>query len=601
MKKPKDFQLIVDRISAAENWRDSVYKDKWRDDLRQYRSQYKTPAGGNRSHIFIPETFMMVETVKSRIYESLFTNRPYVTILPRGNDDATKSSSAESLLDWQFNERMRIPRLFADDILPDAIIFGTTVVYTGWLKMDRKMRHRVTEEQMLTDDNGQPFLDEMGMPITMPVQRVVEDEVAIYDDPICQRVDIFDFFVDKAATNIQDARFCGHVEWLTKAQIESLEKSAGWKVNWKNIHPVEDALGGKEIRAELNGDSNEGMDVEFGAQEKGSFYKVHHYWEDDRHVVIINKEECALDEKNPFWHGQKPYDKCCYVNLTNEFYGMGLPEVVKDLQDELNTSRNQRIDYNTMALRRMWKVRKGCGLKNSDLVWRQSGVIPVEDMDDVQEILVQQLPASAFTNESVIKEDMKFATGVHDIVLGLANADETATTTMTKDSNASIRFKFFVEALVDDILLPVAAKCLALDMQYLEEERIIRLFDDNPAFASEIKTISPEELNGQYDFYYVGSSTEPMANKENYKQKVIEVYQLAMGNPMIQNDLNAQRNLLSELFKAAEMKDPNALLPAEPAPMMQQPMMPQEGLMQGNLTPMEQTPLVTGEINNQGA
>ena len=115
------------------------------------------PAGADRSHVFIPETFMMVETVKSRIYESLFTNRPYVTILPRGNDDAVKSSSAESLLDWQFNERMRIPRLFADDVLPDAIIFGTTVVYTGWLKMDRKMRHRVTEEQVLTDDNGQPI------------------------------------------------------------------------------------------------------------------------------------------------------------------------------------------------------------------------------------------------------------------------------------------------------------------------------------------------------------------------------------------------------------------------------------------------------------
>ena len=108
----------------------------------------------------------------------------------------------------------------------------------------------------------------------------------------------------------------------------------------------------------------------------------------------------------------KPYDKCCYVNLLDDFYGMGIPEALAGLQDELNTARNQRVDYNSMALRRMWKLRRGCGLTARDLVWRQNGVLQVDNMDDIMEINIQGLPADAFANESAIKQDMQDTTAV---------------------------------------------------------------------------------------------------------------------------------------------------------------------------------------------
>lgn len=589
VKKPKDFAVILERITTAEDWRDSVYVEKWKSYLRQYRSKYAN-AASDHSHVFIPQTFMQVETVKSRTYESLFTNRPYITIMPRGREDKEKADAVQALLDWQICERMHLPAVFADCLLTDALVFGTSVVFTGWLRKERMQKHRATVQRLLLDDMGMPFLDEMGAPISMDIKEIVEEPLMVYDDPVVQRIDLFDFFVDKTATTIQDARFCGHTEWLTKEQIQNLEAVAGWSVNWKNLSPVAYVKGGKEIRAELNGGSIEPVDDCFDKKSAGSIYEVKQYWEDNRHVVIINGEECALDEPNPFWHGMKPYDKCCYVPLVNEFYGIGIPEVLGDLQDELNTIRNQRIDYNNFCLRRMWKIRKGCGLTNKDLKWRQGGVIQVQDMDDVQEISVEKVPASAFTNEEVIKSDMKYATGVHDIVLGLSESDETATTTMTKDNNASIRFKFFIEELVDNILLPVARKCISMDEQYLEEDRLIRLFDNDQGYLDQFTSISPEDLEGEYDFYYVGSSVEPMANKEAYKQKMVEVYQLAMSNPLMQQNLEAQQKLLLELFRAVEVKDPQSLVPELP---MQQPMMMQAPPT-GN--PMQELGINTSEV-----
>lgn len=562
MKKPKDLNAIIERIASAQNWRDSTYKDKWKRAIKQYRSMAEQKPEG-RSNIFVPQTFMMCETVKARVAEALFANRPYISVLPRKSDKADEAKIVQSLLDWQMNERMNIKRIFADDLLQDAIVLGTTVCFTGWLKEERTVKKQATVLMPLEDGLGGYFLDEMGQPAQISQRIPITENIVVYDDPIAQKVDLFDFYVDRQATNIRDARFCGHVEWLTKEQIENLQENANWQVEWKTLSPVQDIIGGKEIRAETSGSTISGGDDTYSKDDLGGKYEVTHYWENNRHVVIINREQCVLDENNPFSHGEKPYDKCCYVPLTNEFYGIGIPEIITDLQDELNSVRNMRNDYNAYAIRRMWKMRKGCGLTAEDMVWKQGGVLQVEDMDDVMEINVQPLPASAFSNEDIIKQDMKDATGVHDIILGLAQADETATTTMTKDNNASIRFKFFIEDVVDDMLIPMAKKCLFMDTQYLEEGRLIRLIDDSGK-PNETLLVLPEQLEGDYDFYYVGSSVEPMANKELNKNKAIEAYQLAMANPVIQQDLNAQRNLLRLLFDALEIKETDKIIPEVP-------------------------------------
>ena len=588
MKNPKDFDTIKQRISTAESWRDNNYTEVWKKCLRQYRSR-KNEAVTGRSNIFVPYTFMQVEVIKARIAESLFNSNPFITVLPREDNDVEMAEHVQSLLSWQFNDRMDIERLFSEHLLDDITIFGTTISYTGWLTRKRKTKRRGKVERELTyPDTGAVVMNEMGLPVSVQVAEVIEEDETVYDDPIVQKIDLFDFFTDPMSCNITDARYCGHREWLSKNAIQELEESAGWSVeNWDELSPDETVEGGKRIRADIGSGKDISQD-ESGS--KNGMYKVTHYWEDGRHVVIINDSVCALDEENPFWHGMKPYDKCCYVTLSGEFYGMGIPEILFDLQAELNTNRNQRIDYMSMALRRMWKLRRDCGLTARDLVWRQSGVIQVEDMDDVQEIAVQPLPASAFSHEDVVKQDMRDATGCHDIIMGLGySANETATTTMTKDNNASIRFKDVVKAVVQDLLIPIAKKCVSLDQQFLGEERLIRLSSSIEPSAN-LLVVSPDDLLGCYDVSYVGTAVDAMANRELNKQKVQETYSLAMSNPLVQQDPESQRALLRELLEANDIRNVDDILPAKMQQMAHAP--PQQ--MQPDPT-AGMTPLDVGE------
>lgn len=549
----KEKERVLARIREAEQWRDSRYAQLWEDCYRRYRSQALPRREG--SNIFVPHTFMQCEVIKARITESLFASRPYVAALPREGSDQARAEKMQLLLDWQLNDRMDLPRVIGSQVLDSMIIYGTGIAYTGWELRTGQRRRSRWQEQPLYDAQGRPLLDEQGQRIALPQQQVEKQVELLYDDPLVAHIPLQDFFCDARAWDIRRARFCGHREYVTRSLLEDMERQGKWQIDWQRLE-----------RQTLDLPMFEAEDS-FAQRDSKGLYLLHHYWEDERHLVFVNRSQCVCAEDNPFWHGLKPYDKCCYVELPGEFYGMGVPEILSGLQDELNTSRNQRIDYNSLSLRRMWKLRKGCGLSARDLIWRQNGVLQVENMDDVQEISLQGLPADAFANESGVKQDMQDVTGCHDILMGIAYSQETATTTMTRDNNASLRFKAAVRAVVKDLLLPIARKCVALDQQFLSEPRLLRLLNQPD---SGLFDCDPRELSGDYDLIYCGAATDSLANRELNKERVLQAYSLALSDPAYQRDDAARLRLFRKVLAALNITDgdellPQTAVPAEPA------------------------------------
>ena len=460
-------------------------------------------------------------------------------------------------------------------------------MYDAWKTVKRKVKRPYSENVPITGADGQTIIDtDTNEPVTEPrytdsegKRLVREQEETVYDDPVLQNIDLMDFFVDPQATSLEDARYCGHREYRTKQDIAHLEKTAGWKVDWEKVQPVQTKETSSDRRAQAG--YGTGQDDAAILRSKKGLYEVRHYWELERHVVFVD-EQCVLDEGNPYWHGNMPYKRACYISLPGEFYGMGLPEMLAALQDELNTVRNQRVDYNSLTLRRMWKMRKGCGLTANDLVWRQNGVLQVENMDDLEEIKVQQLPASAFSTEEGIKQDMKDVSGCHDILMGLAPSDETATTTMTKDNNASIRFKMGCTKLAEDILVPISKEIISMDQQFMTEDKRVVLNPEAPLDDGGSDMISPLDVEGEFDLIYVGSSIDPLANKELTKEKLIQAIQLALQIPAYQNAPDKVVNMMLRLLQSMDIKAPDELIPE---PMPPQPQLPRGGPEMAGLPP----------------
>jgi len=583
----KNLRKYLDRIEYAEQKRDAAWRERWLRYYKKYRNvvdQIIDPKTGkvrnDRSNISIPYAFVMVETVLPRLVETLFAGRPYVTMkgLPPGTSDLPLDQLAillrsaekpwekaakmmETLVDYQMNVPMDIQDLFAGG-LKGMCIYGTTVAYVGWRYAERDVIRRVKKPVMSGEydeyGNELPLYEEDGV---TPILDFQEEVVSVkeYDDPEVEFLDLGNFFVDPHAADIEQARYCGHDCWKSKSELQEMERQGLIKVDWKRLEKETQVNEARNLKQTAIGMPSTADQDTFEAD--NDLYRVTYYWEDDLRVIILNRCQIVAEGPNPYWHKKKPYVKDVYCRVPGEFYGIGIMEVTEDLQDELNAERNQRLDYRAMSMRRMWKVRKGANINRNQLVWRQNGIIEVENMDKDVEAL--EAPdgalAGSFNQEQVIKQDIRDAVGAHDIVMGIASGG-TATETMTRDNNASIRFKMLISSVEKRLLLGITRFMVQMNQQFISDIRVLPLFDRD---ESEWPIITPEEIQGEFHLIPAGSSVEPMANKEAYKQRMVELYGLAANDPLLQQFPIKRRNLLKKVFEAFDLTDTDELLPTD--------------------------------------
>ena len=112
---------VLQRIEEAERWRDSYYKDNWRSYIDLYRS--KLPEKRDGSNLFVPYTFMTCEVVRTRLAESLFSSRPYVSLLPRNADTTRITATVPIILE---NMMLKLSFILPSPPLRDPICQNQT-------------------------------------------------------------------------------------------------------------------------------------------------------------------------------------------------------------------------------------------------------------------------------------------------------------------------------------------------------------------------------------------------------------------------------------------------------------------------------------------
>jgi len=573
----KHLSKYLTRIETAENDRDTRYRDRWARFYKRWRNvvdEIKDEHGKvlkERSNISIPYSFVQLETILPRLVETLFAARPYVTVRGRPmnykewlayRDEPEKpwdksAAAQEMLLDYQQNTPFDIQDKFHVG-LKIMGLYGTTVAFVGWKYEERKrIRKQLTPVQLrIEGGEPEPLLDENKQPVQS--YRPVPELETTYDDPELKFLDLGLFFVDPTAEDINDARYCGHRGFETRAYIQAKHDDGIWQVDWKKIGKASTGNNARDYRQSIVGMPSTTVDE--ALDDEQTLYEVHYYWEDDMHVVIINRCCIVLEGPNPFYHKRKPYVKDTYTKDPGEFYGLGIIEVVEDLQDELNTERNQRIDFRSSSLRRMFTQRRGAEVTPRNWELKMNGRILVEEHDDIKELRMNPITGDSFTQESIIKSDMQDATGAHDVVMGSGGSGNTATETMTTDNNASLRFKLIISSAEKKLLVGVSRLMIQLNQQFITEPRILDLDGDQ---SDQFLEISPEDIQGEFRLTAAGSSVEPSANKEAYKQRLVQLYSIVAKDPFMGQFPLKRRNLLKKIYEAFDFKDTDDLLPSD--------------------------------------
>lgn len=580
---------ILSRFNYADGFRQQ-YDQRAIENYKLYTGCRKQlpPQLAGRSNLHIPKTYELVDSLRARYLRAIFGQSPVIEFIPNPllyfqqglspadylqmlitAEDSAKYSTY--LVDQQLRNS-KVYRKFYD-FVTSMLVFPAGIMSVGWKYETKKMKQW----------GLRPVIDEETGQVIEHVPDIIEQEVVTYDDNELQFVDYYDFWPDPRGTDLDSCRFVFQREWATEDQLKEklavLEAAGAGKVyepsDWEDLISAGEGLSGgaSERMAEV------GLNAETGQghwEDKRHGYQIEllHYWEDERHIILANRNQVVYDGANHYWHGKKPFIVESFDPKPGEFYGFSAVELIEHLQHELNTNRNQRIDNVSFVLNRMWRVSPNADIDENELISRPHGIIHAE-ANEIEPLVTPDVTVSSYNEEQIIKEDMDNVLGAPAIVRGVdPERRQTATETSVKANSADIKFQVKT-MLYENFLERLAIMMDMNNQQFVTKPRIFRI-------EEEWQVVTPEELRGHHLYRPASNILDINNSREVRRQQILELLKIVQGRPEID-----QYELLKLVLEAFNIRGTEGLL--KPKEQLEQAaMMP--GAMPGQQPAQSQPP-----------
>lgn len=570
MNEAETLRQVLEDFQKAETFH-RPFHELVTEYYRIYRSKImdtELEARKGRSNLFIPHTFSNVETMKCKLVNAMFAERPFVStkVLDVYEADLAEQASKNmnNFLQYQFEQKIKLIPI-ATDVILEAIIAGCAITKQGW-----KYRKKLVKKRELQVVDGKKIKNSA---------VTVDKEVVTHDHPEIRLVPYDMFYPDPTATNVDDALYTVEKEFMDYAEMLNC-----------GLYPVEKVRKLKDDANQYGNEINnqlEASGVATVSSDSKRGIELLHYWVDSWHVVVANRKMVVLSEENPYYHMEKPYAKWEILPMPNLWWGISCVEMLHDLQLELNTNRNQRVDNVSFILNKMHKVRRGANIQESELISRSGGVVNVDEMDDIEELTFQDVTQSAYNEEDIIKKDMDTVIGVHDINRGSAGARrETATMASITDQNSNERFTTAIKMLEFAGFKDAIAQIIQLNQQFITDDTPYLVTGTDGKFQEEMMTA--DDIVLEYQLVGLGKSIGYISNRD---VKQSQMAQLLNAVTPFAEYINVPE-FLSKMFSMFELSDVDKLVNSETKPPTEtaqggQPMNPMQsqGQPQGQPVP----------------
>lgn len=551
---PRDFlnmdrKLVLQRVLQDFNDSSNFQKkpfELFEECYKMYRAHIdEKDMREDGSNLFIPYIFNIVENAFPKIVKSLFSVRPYIPYLPVNANDAGSAKKADNmtkLVEWELDNKMK-GRLVYNNILRSACIYGTAISKQTWKLEERPVVKRAEIAGYQTDP-------ETGFTAQITTMQPVETTEIVYDAPYMQNIELQNFFFDPYGTDIDNCEYCIHRYWLPMHKLIEMANNGQLDISAKEI---KEKIGSSSTRA-TEGDTKSAA-IGMGTKpNRTNDVEVLEYWTNDVKCIVLNRCLVGLVTANPYWHRRKPFSKWECVPVSGEFYGIGIVEMCRQLQIELNTTRNQRIDNVSYALNRMYSILRAANIDTTQLKSRPNGFIEVDSHDDIKELQVADVKSSAYTEETVIKNDMDVTSGVYNYTRGEpADRRETATTASILSQAGNDRFESQVLQIGWGGFSDSALQLAWLNRQYITVDTQIAVVGDNGEQSSIM--INQDDIDVDLQIIPAPSSLFSAANKQIKQNSLVQLSNILVNNPTVN-----QEEYLKRVFEAFDFTNPESLI-----------------------------------------
>lgn len=260
-------------------------------------------------------------------------------------------------------------------------------------------------------------------------------------------------------------------------------------------------------------------------------------------------------------------------------YGSCLPERVKELQQEYNIKRNQKIDLIENAIDPQFAINSEGGIVNANDLLSRKKVIRcnLSGDGDISKVVAPLMPTGSVydvtTEIEMIKAEYEIASGVNSIMTGVTSASDRRSNTSLQTINAAsgVRVESMFQSLAATMLHEYAKKYVKLLYKNLDDEYLIKI-TENPDIINIIGS-KEDRVNKDIDFdinvnFGTTISTDVVVSKIN--TLLSSLAQLGLNNPNLIMPLikemsvallgeNAPVHLIDEAFKQMQAQQELAM------------------------------------------
>lgn len=430
----REVLLLFDRV---EDWIEP-YFDVGEDSYKLYRMYRDSTQWPYVNSVFTPDTFGFVEDATAKIYQAFFASSPIFAVEPGYGIDPKLAKQVERGLQFYImDDDAEFPLEF-EEFIKSGAIYGNG--YMGCVPRIAWTR------------NG---------PVFHGLQFTNKDFWSIYPDMRARRI-------NKRARGVfdRDVIYYEEFEEYTEAGIFT-------KVSKDDMSKAgDDSDSHKELLAEIGVETFQPDDDDM--VELLNF----HYGGDcvtlanRYHVVRNTTRGIPRTSPKPFVYGIPVVDYK-YVAIPREFFGMGIPSIVKSLQEDKNLLRSQRRENIDLILNKIIRYKSGVGLNTDMFVFFPGALWPMHDpINDVAPMDLNDVTSSAYMEEEKIDLGMEMASGQYRYSMGQSpQRRETGVGIVRLQQAAMARFDTLIKRTEFHALRALALRSLVYIRAYEKPER----------------------------------------------------------------------------------------------------------------------------------
>lgn len=492
------FDEFTDRIQSARNNRLQL-EELWLEDYRLWACQPNEEGYQGFANIFVPELNNQVESSIEKGHTALFPGSDYIMAVPMKATGKETAKKIQAAVQYELEQKIQCTLLY-DQHLRQKVLLGTGPVKTGFRKdMVQAFRRTKAGRSKIVD-------------------------VPRYWGTTCKSVNLFRWYIFPEMSTLDTCDFVFEEDMYSLATA----KRDGIYANLDEVGPMDKDLDHDWIDLEK-------MEIDRLANALDRYKNCALFteiWADFSLIegeppvpvqcVIANKSTVVLLRRNPYWFQTHPYDAARYVIRPNgSFYGLSLPDRIRDQQYAINDLMNQTMDSINYANNPIALIDPAlAGDLNSMKVmpgakWLGSPEgIEFRNFTDVSGTGLRGM-------QEVRGQIAQFSDNTPGIAPQLQGKSRSATQASIVQASVSGRQRIQGKIEETAVLSPVCRKIHILLQQFMDESFQIRKqgADNGEWIVEEVK---PEDLVGDVDFLWRGQSE--VEKTAVYTQQLLSLY-----------------------------------------------------------------------------